>query len=81
MFVELDSKFHEVRGSMLFTASGMQYFHVFNISLCAHEPVVCANNMTFPPEGEPDVVSPRKPTTRMNGVALHGLAKVLYRSD
>ena len=32
---------------MLFTASGMQYFHVFNISLCGMEPVRCANNITF----------------------------------
>jgi len=31
---------------MLFTASGMQYFHVFNISLCGMEPVKCANNIT-----------------------------------
>jgi hypothetical protein len=52
----LSSKFHEVRGSLLFTTSGMQYFHVFNISLCGREPVNCANNITFQAEGEPKSV-------------------------
>lgn len=51
-----DSTFHEVRGSLLFTASGMQYFHVFNISLCGKVPVNCANNITFQSEGEPKSV-------------------------
>ncbi|XP_046636514.1 endosome/lysosome-associated apoptosis and autophagy regulator family member 2-like isoform X2 [Daphnia pulicaria] len=53
---KIGSKFHEVRGSLLFTASGMQYFHVFNISLCGREPVNCANNITFQAEGEPKSV-------------------------
>ncbi|KAH7948001.1 hypothetical protein HPB52_017604 [Rhipicephalus sanguineus] len=40
----------EVRGRKLFTASGTQYYHVFNISLCGNEgkPVaVCGNNVTY----------------------------------
>ena len=56
MIDDIQSKFHEVRGSMLFTASGMQYFHVFNISLCGKEPVNCANNISFALEGEPKSV-------------------------
>ncbi|XP_042895596.1 endosome/lysosome-associated apoptosis and autophagy regulator family member 2 isoform X1 [Parasteatoda tepidariorum] len=42
--------FTEVRGSPLFTASGTQYFHVFNISLCGSsgKPVaMCKNNVTY----------------------------------
>ncbi|GFY63450.1 UPF0577 protein KIAA1324-like [Trichonephila inaurata madagascariensis] len=40
----------EVKGSPLFTASGTQYFHVFNISLCGQngKPTsVCRNNVTY----------------------------------
>ena len=40
----------EVRGSPLFTASGTQYFHVFNISLCGQggKPIAeCKNNVTY----------------------------------
>ena len=54
--LNFNSKYHEVRGSMLFTASGMQYFHVFNVSLCGQQPVNCANNITFQAEGEPKSV-------------------------
>jgi len=53
---KIGSGYREVRGSRLFTASGMQYFHVFNISLCGKEPVNCANNITFQTEGEPKSV-------------------------
>ena len=51
-WIDFGSGYREVRGSRLFTASGMQYFHVFNISLCGKEPVNCANNITFQSEGE-----------------------------
>ncbi|KAG8189614.1 hypothetical protein JTE90_018969 [Oedothorax gibbosus] len=40
----------EVKGNPLFTASGTQYFHVFNISLCGQggKPAsVCRNNVTY----------------------------------
>ena len=41
---------------MLFTASGIEYFHIFNISLCGKEPVTCVNNITFQPDAEPNIV-------------------------
>lgn len=37
----------EVRGSHLFTFSGTQYFHLFNISLCGRSLAVCRNNVTY----------------------------------
>ncbi|XP_076341367.1 endosome/lysosome-associated apoptosis and autophagy regulator family member 2-like isoform X1 [Tachypleus tridentatus] len=42
--------FNELRGSQLFTASGTQYFHVFNISLCGRDGkpmAVCRNNVSY----------------------------------
>lgn len=41
--------FHQVQGSHLFTSSGTEYFHHFNLSLCgkeAHGQTICANNIT-----------------------------------
>ncbi|XP_076357562.1 endosome/lysosome-associated apoptosis and autophagy regulator family member 2-like isoform X1 [Tachypleus tridentatus] len=43
-------EFNEIRGTPLFTASGTQYFHVFNISLCGHDgkpKAVCKNNVSY----------------------------------
>lgn len=42
--------FLEIRGRKLFTASGTQYYHAFNISLCSNQgkpAAVCANNVTY----------------------------------
>ncbi|OXA45682.1 hypothetical protein Fcan01_19695 [Folsomia candida] len=37
---------YTVRGSSLFTASGTQYFHVFNISLCSDSYATCEKNVS-----------------------------------
>ncbi|ODM99963.1 hypothetical protein Ocin01_06725 [Orchesella cincta] len=41
--------FHAVRGSSLFTASGTQYYHVFNISFCAESNAHCYKNVSLQP--------------------------------
>ncbi|GAB6028023.1 hypothetical protein CHUAL_002249 [Chamberlinius hualienensis] len=41
--------FHRVRGSRLFTSSGTEYFHEFNVSLCGfygQGNTICVNNLT-----------------------------------
>ncbi|CAG7786969.1 unnamed protein product [Allacma fusca] len=39
--------FHMVRGNSLFTASGTQYYHVFNISFCTDENAQCYKNVSL----------------------------------
>lgn len=42
--------FLELRGRKLFTASGTQYYHAFNISLCGNDgkpAAMCTNNVTY----------------------------------
>ncbi|XP_049781740.1 endosome/lysosome-associated apoptosis and autophagy regulator family member 2-like [Schistocerca cancellata] len=41
-----------VKGSRLFTASGAQYYHLFNISLCGHTKAQCSNNVSYQTEGQ-----------------------------
>ncbi|KAK2719037.1 hypothetical protein QYM36_006154 [Artemia franciscana] len=41
--------YKEVLGSRLFTSAGIQYSHVFNISICGITPVTCRNNATLSP--------------------------------
>ncbi|CAB3379879.1 Hypothetical predicted protein [Cloeon dipterum] len=51
---DLSALAHEtflVRGSRLFTASGAQYFHVFNISLCGNTQAQCSNNISYQVDG------------------------------
>ncbi|CAG2067079.1 unnamed protein product, partial [Timema podura] len=43
---------HLVKGSQLFTASGAQYYHLFNISLCGETAAVCSNNFSYQAEGD-----------------------------
>ena len=37
-----------VRGSSLFTASGTQYYHVYNVSFCANGNARCDKNVSLP---------------------------------
>jgi len=46
-----------VKGSRLFTASGAQYYHLFNISLCGQTAAVCTNNVSYQVEGQTSQVS------------------------
>ncbi|XP_059468673.1 endosome/lysosome-associated apoptosis and autophagy regulator family member 2-like isoform X2 [Neocloeon triangulifer] len=41
-----------IRGSRLFTASGAQYYHVFNISLCGKIQAQCSNNVSYQMDGQ-----------------------------
>ncbi|XP_033608891.1 UPF0577 protein KIAA1324-like homolog [Cryptotermes secundus] len=41
-----------VKGSRLFTASGAQYYHLFNISLCGQTAALCSNNVSYQIEGQ-----------------------------
>ncbi|XP_071449238.1 endosome/lysosome-associated apoptosis and autophagy regulator family member 2-like [Hetaerina americana] len=41
-----------VKGSRLFTASGAQYFHLFNVSLCGLSAAQCSNNVSYQAEGQ-----------------------------
>ena len=36
-----------IEGSTLFTASGTQYFHLFNMSLCGGARATCHNNVSY----------------------------------
>ena len=40
-----------IEGSTLFTASGTQYFHVFNMSLCGGARATCHNNVSYHEDG------------------------------
>ena len=40
-----------IEGSTLFTASGTQYFHVFNMSLCGAARATCHNNVSYHEDG------------------------------
>jgi hypothetical protein len=48
---------YSIRGSHLFTASGAQYFHLFNISLCGKAPAQCFNNVSYQMDGQTSQVS------------------------
>jgi hypothetical protein len=58
---------HMVEGSRLFTASGTQYFHQFNFTLCGNhdDRVACINNVSNGPGG---------PT-----LSTHGISSVVCR--
>lgn len=49
----------QVKGSHLFTASGAQYYYLFNISLCS-QTAVCSNNVSYQQEGQATQVSENK---------------------
>ena len=40
-----------IEGSTLFTASGTQYFHLFNMSLCGGAQATCKNNVSYHDDG------------------------------
>jgi hypothetical protein len=46
-----------VKGNRLFTASGAQYYHLFNISLCGQTAALCTNNVSYQIEGQTSQVS------------------------
>jgi len=62
---------YSIRGSHLFTASGAQYFHLFNISLCGKAPAQCFNNVSYQMDGQTSQVSTLKKKLKINLGSLH----------
>ncbi|XP_043246470.1 endosome/lysosome-associated apoptosis and autophagy regulator family member 2-like isoform X2 [Amphibalanus amphitrite] len=61
-----------IEGSTLFTASGTQYFHLFNMSLCGGAQATCKNNVSYHDDGVDRAVVAESFLCRSTVVPAHG---------